>query len=196
MVDIQTLSSADLEQTLENYPWFTAARAEYVLRQGGTTMDREPIMAYARRFAVFFLSRGEFRNILEKRIAGEPESPAVQVNEESPTKPKKNDSYYVVGGDYFTKEDFQELERNGLAVESPVLNTAALESDEPSPAPKVVPDQAVLDEILTETLAEVFADQMFYQRAIDIYKKLILLYPEKSVYFASLIEKLENLKQK
>ena len=195
MVELHTLSPAELEQTLENYPWFTAARAEYILRQGGDTLEREPIMASARRYAIFFLLRRDFKAILEKRIAGEPETLPEEV-QDAPRKPAKNANYYVVGGDYFTKEDFQELEEKGLAVESPVLNAAVLEGDEAAPVSKVISDQGTLDDILTETLAEVFADQMFYQRAIDIYKKLILLYPEKSAYFASLIEKLENLKQK
>ena len=49
--------------------------------------------------------------------------------------------------------------------------------------------------MVSETLAEIYAAQELYGRAVEIYKKLILLYPEKSAYFASLIEKVKDKKQ-
>ena len=48
------------------------------------------------------------------------------------------------------------------------------------------------DEIITETLAAIYAEQMLYQKAIALYKKLILKFPEKSVYFANKIEQLNK----
>ena len=48
------------------------------------------------------------------------------------------------------------------------------------------------DEFVTETLAKVYAKQECYQRALDVYKKLILLYPEKSTYFALPIREIKN----
>lgn len=46
--------------------------------------------------------------------------------------------------------------------------------------------------LLTEALASVYEKQGLYTRAIEIYKKLSLLNPEKSVYFAELIAELEK----
>jgi len=48
------------------------------------------------------------------------------------------------------------------------------------------------NEIVTETLAHIYADQMLYHKAINTYKKLMLKFPEKSRYFASQIEELEK----
>lgn len=48
------------------------------------------------------------------------------------------------------------------------------------------------DELVTETLAAIYTDQMLYHKAIASYKKLILKFPEKSRYFAGKIEQLEK----
>lgn len=48
------------------------------------------------------------------------------------------------------------------------------------------------EDIVTETLARIYAEQGDVARAIRIYQKLSLQEPGKSRYFAALIEKLEN----
>jgi len=48
------------------------------------------------------------------------------------------------------------------------------------------------DEFVTETLARIYTEQMLYQKAITTYKKLMLKFPEKSLYFAGQIEQLEK----
>lgn len=48
------------------------------------------------------------------------------------------------------------------------------------------------EDIVSETLARIYADQGNIDRAIRIYQKLSLLYPEKNGYFAALIQNLEN----
>jgi hypothetical protein len=49
---------------------------------------------------------------------------------------------------------------------------------------------------VTETLARIYIKQGYYSRAIDIYERLSLKFPEKSSYFASQIEKVKELIKK
>ncbi len=48
------------------------------------------------------------------------------------------------------------------------------------------------DDMVSEELAEVYLQQGLKDMAIETYRKLSLLNPEKSIYFAELISKIEN----
>jgi tetratricopeptide (TPR) repeat protein len=50
------------------------------------------------------------------------------------------------------------------------------------------------DELITETLANIYANQKKYDLAMEAFKKLSLKYPEKNSYFATRIEEIEKLK--
>ncbi len=110
-----------------------------------------------------------------------PKSPA-------PVKPK----FFVVGGDYFTKADFDELSQEEKAPEikfgAPADN---VEREDPLAGDGAEVDFESMD-FVTETLAAIYADQGYYDKAIDAYAKLILLYPEKSTYFASLVNEIKS----
>lgn len=49
------------------------------------------------------------------------------------------------------------------------------------------------EDLMTETLAEIHIQQKRYHKAIEIFERLRLKYPEKSIYFARRIEEMEEL---
>ncbi len=50
------------------------------------------------------------------------------------------------------------------------------------------------DELATEALAQIFVEQGHFDKAVEIYRQLILKFPKKSAYFAGLIEKINKKK--
>jgi hypothetical protein len=74
---------------------------------------------------------------------------------------------------------------------------------EPSRGKSAIPNEDISkpfieerEEFVTETLARIYIGQGYYSKAIDIYEKLSLKFPEKSSYFASQIEKVKELIKK
>lgn len=91
----------------------------------------------------------------------------------------------VAGGDFFSPEQYAAVRRDEDNVFS---NFRTERYDEPDGRRWEDPELG----FCTETLAAIYADQGYFAEAKKIYSRLILRYPEKSAYFASLIEKLQQ----
>jgi len=76
--------------------------------------------------------------------------------------------------------------------EKPIM-TPVKGMENSSPMENVKPNESDDDDFFTETLALIYSRQGYYKKAIHIFEKLSLKYPEKSTYFAGHIEKIKNL---
>ena len=89
--------------------------------------------------------------------------------------------------DHSKKEDI--IIERFIHTEPQIKPLSADKLDNENKAKKSSEDQ---DELVTETLARIYTDQMLYHKAIATYKKLVLKFPEKKLYFAAQIEQLEK----
>ncbi len=182
---LRNMSLESLAGVVGCYPWFGAAQkilCEQMSRLGGAEIGllqySDAAMHVTARSRIASLLRKEadypdadIAALLKKYVKGEPETQNVA-----------NSSFKGVG-DYFSAEQYEEVKTGG---DEWIRNIAAKEAEDT--AVEVVPEFGL--DYCTETLAQIYVEQGYYEKAKEIYSKLILAYPEKSVYFAALIEKL------
>ena len=206
-MDLNEYSIDSLYEGIDAHPWFGVARsvlARKMSRLGGWSGAE-----YANA-ALYVPSRSRFDRMLS---SSQTAVPAQELPSSIPSSVRKA---VVVGGDYFTQEQYDLIKEEGygrFGLGAAVTRTSAAElsvtadaglsaAEDPRPsaadglAPSFSGDASpALDDtdFCTETLAEIYAEQGYYDRARDIYSKLLLAYPEKNTYFAALIEKLDSV---
>jgi hypothetical protein len=92
------------------------------------------------------------------------------------------------------KKKSQQIIDNFLNLESPkIIPVKSLQDEEQPHKTKVESqDDDDGDDLMSETLASIYIKQKHYDKAIAIYEKLRLKYPEKNAYFAQRISDLEK----
>ena len=93
---------------------------------------------------------------------------------------------HVVGGDYFSQAEYDQVRRTDDNVFSRYAAKAKQEK------PYEVQEDSEFD-LYTETLAQIYLEQGYPEQARSIYSKLLLANPEKNAYFAALIQKIDEL---
>ena len=201
---IDKLNLKTLEEYIELYPWYSAGYLELYRRLGDTAVSEELLSKAAPRL---FSREPLYRLYVEKSgttplpvdIEGAISGEVIEVGTE-----KISDTNFILaGGDYFSKNDFDSipLDRSmpldKFIEDKPSLLRSALdnrnrESSSAENGLGRLDDIFDDSEFYTETLASVYAEQGYCKRALEIYAKLILLYPEKSSYFASLVKLLKS----
>lgn len=192
-IDLKKLNLDELAGVVNLYPWFGGARKELcerMSRMGGDVWgveqyadaamyvgSREKLVTLLRASGQQDLSDSDVEQILKSYISQQkPEA-------EEPVERRR---VHVVGGDYFTQDEYDKVRKSGDNIFSKYAAKARQEKSY---------DQVEETEfdLYTETLAQIYAEQGYYEQAKAIYSKLILAYPEKSAYFATLIQKLNEL---
>ena len=182
----------EIEQMISAYPWCSYARRELLLKlsEKGRDFSREML-----KKELLYLYP-DYRVLVEAdNISGNSKNEEEQqifeldydISDFSKSKPQKE--VIVIGGDYFSKEDFDELKNDSKV---PYMGLELPEDTEPQTVVEENADEFKDENFYTETLARIYADQELYDRANEVYDKLILLYPEKSVYFATLKDELKK----
>lgn len=190
-------STAELSALLQTYPWYAPARAALcvaVMQEGGPDAARlffKQALPYLPD-AAYIASKLQKENKEDYADADLAEIMKKTVRQKA--------RIVVAGGDFFSRDDYdsvrsiQDAALHKIAVvdySAPLADNAG----EAQPEKEFWGDGTTVEtipDIVTETLAEIFINQGYPDRAIDIYTKLSLHYPEKSAYFATLIEKLRN----
>lgn len=193
---IKSLGIIELEGIVAAYPWYSGARQQllYKLAEMGEECFNHKLRDYA-SFVQNIDNVISSANTIIKNKREESLSEFIDLDilrGEYNT----NQKIHVIGGDYFSSADFADLEN--IKIEK-VGRYEAKEGDEPvlthiNQPLTMSEEEFNSPEFYTETLAQIFTQQGHYDKAIDVYAKLILLYPEKSAYFANLANevKLKN----
>ena len=169
---------AQLYDIVQTYPWFTLGR--YMQMRSLRSSDPAGYRRALRRADVRLFIHPWPRLLLD--------DPAVVPSDYDPYGPTSGDGYTdPVRPDTETViDEFLENMGAGERIVPPPIGTEMYPGEDIS-ASSVAED----DGIATETLAEIYLAQGLPDRAIEIYSKLSLKYPEKSVYFADLIAEVQ-----
>ena len=192
-IDLKRLNLDELVGVVNLYPWFGGARVELCERMSRMGGDAWGVAQYAdaamyvgarEKLAALVRSssRNEWGDADMEQILRSYISEAEVVKEDTVEQRK----VHVVGGDFFSQADYDQVRRS----DDNVFSRYAAKAKEEKSYEDVQPEEF---DLYTETLAQIYAEQGYYEQAKIIYSKLILAYPEKSAYFASLIQKIEEL---
>ena len=187
-INIRSLTMEELVGLVNLYPWFGAARRELcerMVRSGTEGWGKEQFA----NAALYIGARSIISDIVRAARKTDWKDKDVDALLKSFIAPKEEEpksDVRVVGGDFFTQAQYDGVRREGDNVFSHYAARAAEASSEEGKT------DFEDSPFCTETLAQIYAEQGYYEQSRKIYSRLSLRYPEKSAYFASLIEKLDN----
>ena len=193
-IELGSLAMDELAGVVHLYPWFASARKELCRRMsrlGGADWgveqyaeealyigDRRKVADLVRAGSKTRYADKDVERILRSWIAPAPKAEGADAD--APGR-----EIHVVGGDYFSQAQYKGVGRtddNIFTRFAVKIKSEGTKDDRTG--------QDIADRYATATLAEIFAEQGCVEEARRIYSRLILENPEKSAYFAALIDKL------
>ena len=188
-IDIHKLNLDELNGVISLYPWFGAARAELCRRMSELGEGAWSDSRYADA-ALYVASRRIIAELAHKGHKAEYADSEIKellraYIDEGTGDERKPRRVVVVGGDYFSQDEYASVRRED---DNMFAGFARLHEGSEPDAVK----QEEFTGFCTEALAQIYAEQGYYEQAKQIYSQLSLRFPEKSAYFAALIEKLKK----
>ncbi|MBO5807736.1 MAG: hypothetical protein J6R15_00110 [Bacteroidales bacterium] len=194
-MDLRKLTLDELVGVVNLYPWFGGARIEMCERMRKMGDGSIGASQYADA-ALYVPSRAIVAGMMRASVSRDWTDADVErllksyisENESSLSDDSRQRRVHVVGGDYFSQDDYDRVRKTDDKIFSKY-------------AAKAKQDRSYEDikgmefDIYTETLAQIYLEQGYPEQAKSIYSKLLLANPEKNAYFAALIEKIDELNQ-
>ena len=189
-IDIRSITLDELVGTVNLYPWYGVSRVELCRRMlgMGNSLSQEQLAAAA----LFVPNRGLFAEMM--RHAGKSaytdknvKSLLASYMEPAPAEPSQpQHQVRAVSGDYFSQAQYDQVQEGSDKLFPRMALRVRQEGRD-------ISDEStdIADRFATETLARIFVEQGRPDQARRIYSRLILDFPEKSAYFASLIDNLD-----
>ena len=190
-IDLHTLTLDELVGVVNLYPWYGAARVELCSRMSEVGGDDWGLEQFAGE-ALFVADRSKIAAFLHRGRKGDYSDKDVQALLSSYMEPAPEETsaaehqVRVVGGDYFSQSQYDNVRKG----DDNIFTRFAAKS-RPEGSPDEEAGSVIADRFATETLARIFAEQGRPEEARRIYSRLVLDLPEKSAYFASLIDELD-----
>jgi tetratricopeptide (TPR) repeat protein len=193
----------ELEALVAANPWFTLAHV--LLLKGYKNEHRQNYQESCRLTAFYAPNRRRLYKFIENETSKTAKT-NVESNKDEANKdsvPEKRDRLLSFRNEYFSSEELgflDEIPDNDGNLEGDLIIKFIKESPKITPCNETVAQDLDIDNsmdnssIASETLAEIFLSQGLYEQSIECYNKLILLNPEKSIYFARKINEIRNIK--
>ena len=192
-INLKTLTLDELAGVVNLYPWFAAARKELCVRMAGMGGESWGRAQYADQ-AMYVVDRSIISGIARSGVDRDYSDAGLEalvrsyIGEQKPQETVSAPSARPVraaGGDFFSADEYEKVKREE--------DNFVLRIPQKKKNPAEIQKENLSLEFCTETLAGIYAEQGYFEQSKRIYSKLILAFPEKSAYFASLIEKLDKL---
>ena len=192
-IDIRKLTLDELVGVVNLYPWFGGARKELCERMRKMGDDEWGRSQYVDA-AMYVPSRTKMADLMRSSVSQDWTDADVEKLLKSYITEKEGTGedasmgrrIHVVGGDYFSQDDYD----RGRRSDDKVFSRYAAKAKQEKSYEEVKDEEF---DLYTETLAQIYLEQGYPDQAKSIYSKLLLANPEKNAYFAALIHKIDEL---